>query len=152
MDDKDAFLQLSAVLTGLYGEILSDDDIHRKLNEEIATEYARLLAGEFNDHFRALLDAYKTIAPASPPSADELRDDALLTKLRQTQAFKDNEVVAKQIVNVWYFSQFNDKQGVLTDGGFYERGYVWRLIRSHPIGFSTQLPGYWAHEPETHRL
>ena len=143
MDDKDAFLELSALLTGLYDALLNDSE-DRALNMPIVEEYIRRLKGTFLVKFPALLDAYKTLATATP----ELHvDDALLANLRATQVFKDNEVVAKQIVNVWYFSQFKDEKDVLIDGGFYERGEVWPRIKAHPIGFSTRLHGYWSHEP-----
>ncbi len=151
MDDTTAFMELSALLTGLYRQ-LSEDTEHRELNKPIAEEYARRLRGTFAARFSALLDAYKTLATANPKPPI---NDALLDQLIATQAFKDNEVVAKQIVNVWYFSQFKaeDKPDAhLIDGGFYEFGQVWPSIRAHPIGFSTQLHGYWTREPsaETH--
>jgi hypothetical protein len=143
MDDKLAFTELSALLTGLYDQLLNDQE-DRELNAPIAAEYARRLRGTFPVKFPNLLDAYKTLASANPKPPI---DDTLLASMRGTQAFKDNEVVAKQIVNVWYFSQFNDETGALIDGGFYERGAVWPRIRAHPIGFSTQLHGYWTREP-----
>lgn len=144
MDDKDAFLELSALLTGLYDTLLNDPE-DRALNMPIAEEYTRRLKGTFPVKFPALLDAYKTLATAIPKPPV---DDALLANLRGTQVFKDNEVVAKQIVNVWYFSQFKDEKDVLIDGGFYERGEVWSRIKAHPIGFSTQLHGYWSNKPK----
>ena len=146
MDDKVAFTELSALLTGLYDRLLNDPE-DRALNAPIAEEYARRLRGTFPVKYPALLDAYKALAAAIPKPPI---DDTLLVKLRATQAFKDNEIVAKQIVNVWYFSQFNDETGAhLIDGGFYERGAVWRRIKAHPVGFSTQLHGYWTREPVT---
>jgi hypothetical protein len=68
-------------------------------------------------------------------------------QLRNTQAFKDNEIVAKQIVNIWFLSQFEDEAKELVDGGFYEQGAVWPLVKAHPIGFSKQLHGYWMIKP-----
>jgi hypothetical protein len=145
MDDKDAFLELSALLTGLYDALLNDPE-DRALNMPTAEEYARRLKGTFPVKFLALLDAYKALATVIPkPKVN----DALLATLRATQVFKDNEIVAKQIVNVWYFSQFKDEKDVLIDGGFYERGEVWPRIKAHPIGFSTQLHGYWSHKPKS---
>ena len=143
MDENVAFMELSALLTGLYDPLVNDPEA-RNLNAPIATEYARRLRGTFNEKFSALLGAYTALATENPKPPI---DDALLDQLRATQEFKDNDIVAKQIVNVWYFSQFNDEAGTVRDGGFYERGYVWPLIRSHPIGFSTELSGYWAHVP-----
>ena len=143
MDENAAFMELSALLTGLYGPLLNDSD-DRVLNEPVAKEYARRLRGTFPVKFPALLDAYKTLATVNPTPRI---DDALLDKLRTTQAFKDHEIVAKQIVNVWFFSQFNDETGTWIDGGFYERGTVWPLIKGHPIGFSRQLHGEWTRKP-----
>ena len=44
MDDRTAFLELSALLTGLRDDLL-DDPVERALNEPIAVEYARRLRG-----------------------------------------------------------------------------------------------------------
>ena len=144
MDDTVAFMEISALLTGLYDQLINDPE-DRILNMPIAEEYARRLRGTFPERFPALLEAYKTLATTNPkPSID----DNLLAQLRENRAFRDNEIVAKQIVNVWYFSQFNDETGVrVIDGGFFERGAVWPRIKAHPIGFSTQLHGYWINEP-----
>lgn len=145
MDENVAFMELSALLTGLYAPLIKDSE-DRALNEPIAKEYARRLRGTFPVKFPLLLDAYKALAIVVPKPPI---DDVLLNTLRAMQAFKDNEIVAKQIVNVWYFSQFNDEAGTVIDGGFYERGAVWPRIKAHPIGFSTQMHGYWTRKPET---
>jgi hypothetical protein len=145
MDDIQAFMELSALLTGLNDPLLNDPE-DRELNKPVAEEYARRLKGTYLTEFSVLLEAYKTLATTDPkPSVD----DALLAKLLATQAFVDNEIVAKQIVNIWYFSQFNDKSVPPhhIDGGFYERGAVWPIIMAHPLGFSTQLHGYWSRMP-----
>lgn len=150
MDDETAFLELSALLTGLQDELLNNPFKH-ELNKTIAEEYARRLHGTFPEKFAALLGAYKTLAGTVPKPPV---DDALLAELRKTAEFKDvdangvaKETVARQIVNVWYFSQFMDETGEPVDGGFYENGAVWPLIKAHPIGFSNQPHGYWAAKP-----
>jgi hypothetical protein len=144
MDDKTAFIELSALLTGLYDQLVIDPE-DRALNAPIADEYARRLRGTFGAAFQDLLDAYKVLAVGDPPPAI---DDTLLASLRATPEFTANEFVAKQIVNVWYFSQFNDALGgQLVDGGFYEWGFVWPRIKAHPIGFSNQMSGYWVQDP-----
>lgn len=144
MEDTQAFIELSALLTGLYEPLLNDPE-DRELNEPVAAEYARRLGGTFPQEFPALLGAYRTLAAVEPKPPI---DDSLLAKLRATQEFNDHEVVAKQIVNVWYFSQFFDESGThIIDGGFFERGAVWPVIKAHPLGFSTQLHGYWSRTP-----
>ena len=144
MDDSKAFLELSALLTGLY-DINKDQD--GPLYLPVAAEYARHIRGEFTDKFDKLLARYKVFAAESPKPAI---DDALLARLRNEQDFIDTEVVAKQIVNIWYFSQFkpnDDPKAPLLDGGYYELGAIWPLIKAHPIGFSNQRTGYWSDPP-----
>jgi hypothetical protein len=144
MDDLQAFMELSAVLTGL-PDITNAQD--KPLRVPVAAEYTRLLRGVFADRFDKLIALYKTLAAGDPkPSLD----DALLARLRNDQDFKDNEVVAKQIVNIWYFSQFkpsDEPTAPLFDGGFYEFGAIWPLIKAHPIGFSDRRTGYWSEPP-----
>jgi hypothetical protein len=144
MQTTQTFMELSALLTGLYEPLLNDPE-DRELNKPVADEYARRLAGTFPKEFAALMGAFGALVSVNPKPPI---NDALLATLRGTQAFIDNEIVAKQIVNVWYFSQFNDESGAHhIDGGFYERGAVWPIIKAHPLGFSTQLHGYWAKVP-----
>jgi hypothetical protein len=158
MDDKTAFRELSALLTGLKKQIM-DDDEDQKLFEPIAEEYLRRLSGAFSSElnkpsdnllaFENLLKAYKALATVTPkPDID----DQLLAALQEKQEFKAAEFAARQIVNIWYFSQFHasaedEKNGRFLDGGFYERGLVWPLIKTHPIGFSNQPSGYWTAQP-----
>jgi len=144
MDDLQAFMELSAVLTGL-PDITNGQD--KPLRAPVAAEYARLLRGVFADRFDKLIALYKTLAAGDPKPP---LDDALLARLRNDQDFKDNEVVAKQIVNIWYFSQFkpsDEPTAPLFDGGFYEFGAIWPLIKAHPIGFSDPRTGYWSEPP-----
>lgn len=142
-----AFMELSALLTGLYNIVNDPED--KALYTPIADEYLRRLLAVFPVGLPKLLGAYSTLSSANPkPSID----NALLAKLRATQEFTDKEVelAARQIVNIWYFSQFkgsDDKEAPFLDGGFYERGAVWPLIKTHPIGFSNQPHGYWKKQP-----
>ena len=145
MDDITAFLELSALLTGRYSIVTDAED--RILSEPIAKEYQRRLMAVFSTRLPLLRDAYKALASATPKPPI---DDKLLEKLRAKQEFKDHEFVAKQIVNIWYFSQFKAEDtptAPFLDGGFYEEGFVWPLIKAHPIGFSNQPHGYWTRRP-----
>jgi hypothetical protein len=150
MDDTTAFLELSALLTGHYNIVTDPED--KYLSMPIADEYRRQLMAVFSAKLPPLIEAYKTLASTvpKPPIGDDL-----LTKLRATQEFGDNEFVARQIVNIWYFSQFKAEvdppapspPAPFLDGGFYEEGFVWPLIKAHPIGFSNRPHGYWTKQP-----
>jgi hypothetical protein len=145
MDRITAFMELSALLTGHYQIV--KDPVERELSLSTADEYLRRLSGEFPERLSKLLNAYQKLVSTVPPP--EL-NDALLAKLRAEPEFAANELVAKQIVNIWYLSQFravDDDNAEFIDGGFYERGLVWDVIKAHPIGFSDRPHGYWVHEP-----
>lgn len=147
MDKRTVFMELSALLTGLY-KIVNDPEVKR-LNESTADQYLRLLMGEFPDRLPKLLEAYQRLASATPKPTI---DDGLLTKLRGEPEFTAHKFVAIQIVNIWYFSQFrvveNDKNAPFVDGGFFQRGFIWEVIKAHPIGFSDQPHGYWTKRPQ----
>ena len=144
MDERTTFMELSALLTGLYKIVNDPED--KQLNESTADEYVRRLKGVFPGPLPKLLAAYARLASIVPKPAI---DDVLLEKLKAEPEFADPEVlfVAKQIVNIWYFSQFNTPSGSMVDGGLYERGLVWPLIKAHPIGYSDQAFGYWTKKP-----
>lgn len=146
MDDKTAFLELSALLTGLDKD-LQLNTVKKTLNTPASEQYRRLLSASFPVKLTALLDAYRAVASVVPKPPI---DDALLAVFKATPAFqdKDAEFVTRQMVNIWYFSQYRETPtGAFLDGGFYERGFVWPLIKAHPIGFSDQPSGYWAAKP-----
>ncbi|TXL79493.1 hypothetical protein FHP25_05985 [Vineibacter terrae] len=145
MDDITAFMELSALLTGHDNIVIDPED--KAFSEPIAKEYQRRLMAVFSTRLPALQDAYKAIGSATPKPPI---NDALLAQLRATPEFAAHEFVAKQIVNIWYFSQFKAEDtpaAPFLDGGFYEEGLVWPLIKAHPIGFSHQPHGYWMRQP-----
>lgn len=146
MDKRTIFMELSALLTGLYQIV--NDPLVKRMNESTADEYLLRLTGEFPDRLPKLLDAYQRLASAAPKPAI---DDVLLAKLRIEPEFTAHKFVAAQIVNIWYFSQFlgveGDKNAPFINGGYFERGFVWETIKAHPIGFSDQPHGYWTKQP-----
>jgi hypothetical protein len=144
MDDVTAFMELSALLTGKYNIVNDRED--RLLFTPIAGEYARRLRAVLPETVK-LIDAYKVLASANPKPQI---DDALLAKFMATAEFIAHKFAATQIVNVWYFSQFFDAGAKphTIDGGFYERGMIWPIIKAHPIGFSHKQHGYWTKHPD----
>jgi hypothetical protein len=146
MDQRTAFMEMSALLTGIYAIVV--DPVDRALSESTADEYWRRLAAAFPDRLPKLVDAYQRVAPG--PLKPET-GDTVLQRLRAEPEFAAHGFVARQVVNIWYFSQFsvveNDANAPLLDGGFYERGRIWPVIRAHPTGFSDQPHGYWSEQP-----
>jgi hypothetical protein len=115
---------------------------------------SKLLTGE-ESLDRAVSDAYlgriKSAYPALSPLLKTFRDlagtpdlgDALLTELEQ---HPDQAEVARQVVTVWYTSQFTtpdkstDPPG---DVNQYRSALLWQVIRAHPPAVSTGPYGYW---------
>src|SRR5437879_5588642 len=123
------FLELSALLTGQYQ--LVQDPVINALSKPTADQYLRQLSGVFPERLPKLMSAYERLSATTPKPPI---NDQLLTQLRAEQDFKDHEFVAKQIVNLWYFSQFktqDDPNAPFLDGGFYDRGLVWPTIKAH---------------------
>ena len=67
MDKRTAFMELSALLTGLY-KIVNDPEV-KLLNESTADQYLRLLMGEFPERAPELLAAYQRLAAVTPKPA-----------------------------------------------------------------------------------
>ncbi len=76
MDERTAFMELSALLTGVYRIVNDPED--KQLNQSTADEYLRRLKGEF-PALQKLLLAYQRLSPIVPNPAI---DDVLLGKLK----------------------------------------------------------------------
>ncbi len=84
-----------------------------------------------------LLTAFRALASA--PDIGE----ALMTELEQHQ---DQAEVARQVVAVWYTSQFTrpDKStDPPADVNQYRSALLWKVIRAHPPAVSAGPYGYW---------
>jgi hypothetical protein len=137
----DEFLALSRLLTGLSLTAAGDS---KSVESRMASDYLRLLRERFGPGFDALLVLFRSIAGNPNPLAALLQDAGFSGA---------TEVAARQIVLLWMLSQYQvvDAAGKSTDldGGFYEKGAVWPLIGSHPIGFSHLPYGYWSSRSST---
>ena len=127
----DVFLKLSALLTGI-------DD----LDPVLGKEYLKQLDGKYGPAIETLCERYYSIIRAPDPLA------ALKTSIGADEPLW---VAARQIVAIWYLSQFKDpdpnvKTPILA--GHFERGLLWRVIDAHPPAFSARRHGYWAKPPQ----
>ena len=136
----DEFILVSRLLTGLPLKAAGDK---KSIEFRMASEYLRLLKDRFGPGLDALLTLFRAASFQPDP----------LASLTQNAAFTGPaETAARQVVLLWLLSQYQviDETGKSTDldGGFYEKGAVWPLIRAHPIGFSHLPYAYWANGPE----
>ena len=60
--------------------------------------------------------------------------------------------VAKQIVRIWYISQFKESSDpsnkIQVYAGHWKEGKLWDVIKAHPPAYSDQPHGYWKDKPE----
>lgn len=60
--------------------------------------------------------------------------------------------VARSIIKLWLLSTWYDPQDPsvavkIISSQAYKEGLVWKIMQSHPIGFSMWTFGYWAEDP-----
>jgi hypothetical protein len=104
----------------------------------------------------ALLSAFDALNSQSPPPSPQTIADTLLEVSSATpsaQALLCQSIVAMWYLGAWYIP------GVQGGGGFpptplqvvssqaYTNGLVWKVMQSHPMGFSAFTFGYWSQPP-----
>lgn len=102
----------------------------------------------------ALLDAYRAI---KTQPAQQIADTLLETS-GPTPSPSSRAQLAQSIVAMWYLGSWY-VPGVLGGGGFappplqvissaaYTNGLAWRVMQSHPMGYSPFTFGYWSQPP-----
>ena len=144
--DVQSFLALSSELTG-----------YEALDKELAEEYYDRIKKEFGaERLSEVLEAFKDGGGLSRVFTP--KDDKAAEKERAKRTW----LVAKEIIILWYMSQFGiPKRGEFDEAGNqkyaelppetaeqYFRGLFWPTIRAHPLGLSGGYFGYWRYPPE----
>jgi len=133
------FLSLSAALVGL-------DPIHLKPRNtplDVAEQYLYTLRDNIpQDSFHALFAIFAARSPMVGPhdAAGGILEDP------------DLGPIARSIIKLWLLSTWYDplrpNQPVrVVSSQAYKEGLVWKIMQSHPIGYSMWSFGYWAEEP-----
>lgn len=143
------FADMSAALTGFQSSVLKPalDPVG------LAREYYTFAAAQVGQPaMTTLLDAYRAIkTQPAQQVADTLLETSDSSPSPQAQ-------LAQSIVAMWYLGAWYPP-GVLGGGGFpppplqvissaaYTNGLVWRVMQSHPMGYSPFTFGYWSQAP-----
>jgi hypothetical protein len=144
------FADMSAALTGFQSSVLKPalDPLG------LAREYYVFAVEQVGEPaMTALLNAYRAIkTQPAQQIADTLLETSVSSPSSQAQ-------LAQSIVAMWYLGSWY-VPGVLGGGGFappplqvissvaYTNGLVWRVMQSHPMGYSPFTFGYWSQQPE----
>jgi hypothetical protein len=143
------FADMSAALTGFQSSVLKPalDPVG------LARIYYDFAVGQVGQpKMTQLLNAYRAIKnqPAQQ-IADTLLETSAPTPTEQG-------FIAQSIVAMWYLGSWYPP-AVLGGGGFsppplqvissaaYTNGLVWRVMQSHPMGYSQFVFGYWSQPP-----
>ena len=143
------FADMSAALTGFQSSVLKPqlDPL------DLAREYYTFAVSQVGQAaMTGLLNAFRAIKTQPPQQiADTLLETSAATPSPQAQ-------LAQSIVAMWYLGSWY-VPGVLGGGGFapppvqvisstaYTNGLVWRVMQSHPMGYSPFTFGYWSQTP-----
>ena len=140
---------MSAALTGFLSSVLKP-----KLDPVglARTYYEFALKQVGPSQMSALLNAFRAIQKQPPQTiADTLLETSSSTP--SAQALLAQSIVALWYLGAWYIP------GVQGGGGFpptplqvvsseaYTNGLVWKVMQSHPMGFSAFTFGYWSQTP-----
>ncbi len=133
------FVALSEALTGISKSVLAP----AVTNFDLPTTYFNAAEQKFTDDFGRLLDAFQALLDSGQSA-----EDAVTTMM-------ENDIyapIAQQINFLWYMGGW----AVVTDFGAqtqnlspvtYQKGMVWQVMQSHPMGYSVSRYGYWGQEP-----
>jgi len=143
------FADMSAALTGFQSSVLKPalDPVG------LARVYYTFAVGQVGQPaMTTLLDAYRAIkTQPAQQVADALLETSSSPPSPQAQ-------LAQSIVAMWYLGSWY-VPGVLGGGGFappplqvissqaYTNGLVWKVMQSHPMGYSPFTFGYWSQPP-----
>jgi hypothetical protein len=147
--DIQDFADMSAALTGFQSSVLKPELDPVGLAREY---YIFAVAQVGEPAMTTLLNAYRAVkTQPAQQIADTLLETSGSSPSPQAQ-------LAQSIVAMWYLGSWY-VPGVLGGGGFappplqvissaaYTNGLVWRVMQSHPMGYSPFTFGYWSQVP-----
>jgi len=148
--DVQDFANMSAALTGFQASVLKPalDPVG------LARTYFEFAVSQVGaSSMSALLDAFRAIQTQPPQTIADTLLETASTTAPSPQALICQSIVAMWYLGAWYIP------GVQGGGGFpptplqiissqaYTNGLVWKVMQSHPMGFSAFTFGYWSQPP-----
>lgn len=147
--DVQDFADMSAALTGFLSSVLKP-----KLDPVglARTYYQFALDQVGTTAMTALLNAFRAIKTQPPQTiADTLLETS--TSPPSNQALIAQSIVAMWYLGAWYVpglqggNDFPPNPLQIISSEAYTNGLVWKVMQSHPMGFSPFTFGYWSQQP-----
>jgi Membrane bound FAD containing D-sorbitol dehydrogenase len=140
-NNEDIFLQLSQLLTGV-------DKLDPNLAKEYYHEYLQQRFGIYLDELMGIYQRVVAAAEQKPLDQKKVLEEVLGCIKKDSQVLH----VAKQVVRIWYISQFKESSdpSINTEvyAGHWREGILWNIIKAHAPAYSDKPHGYWADPPE----
>ncbi len=151
----DAFVQLSALLTGFSADLLRPAPDP----SELAPTYYAFMGERLGPTRDALVQTYASMAGgvAVADMTPEQKTD-IGTQILHAQDGQIGEA-AQALMKLWYLGSwyqpfdYGDYKALPFDPGYvvnplaYTQGLAWQVMQSHAMGDSNWLFGYWTEEP-----
>jgi hypothetical protein len=147
--DVQDFADMSAALTGFLSSVLKP-----KLDPVgLARTYYEFALVQDGGTMSGLLDAFRAIRTEPPQTIADTLLETGSSATPSKQAKFAQSIVAMWYLGAWYIP------GVTGGNGFpptplqvisseaYTNGLVWKVMQSHPMGFSPFTFGYWSQVP-----
>jgi hypothetical protein len=165
--DMDAFVKMSAALTGIAVKMLAPDTDSlgmRRVYFDFLARSKDRAAG-----LATLLQVAKSVNLPIPtdPASGGIIQQGDVDKLVQAIAAKgdDAKYFARSIVLMWYFGAWYEPKVLqalatapdpskvfvghtIVSAKAYTQGWLWRVAQAHPMGYSDMQFGYWTRAPE----
>jgi hypothetical protein len=154
ISDIDAFVELSAALTGIRKEKLAP-----------ATDSIGIKQDYFNWVNEKEPAAFASLLNIAKRRIAENKDTAPQAMIEELRTNNTTNFLARSIVLMWYLGSWYapDDLKKLADSRSsptpvfirhtvispkaYSQGWVWRVAQAHPMGYSDMQFGYWARDP-----
>ena len=146
--DVQDFANMSAALTGFLSSVLKPqlDPVG------LARTYYEFAVSQVGAQMSTLLTAYRAIKTQPPQTiADTLLETSSATP--SAQALLCQSIVAMWYLGAWYIPGNQGGFGFpptplqVISSEAYTNGLVWKVMQSHPMGFSPFTFGYWSQVP-----
>lgn len=143
------FADMSAALTGFLSSVLKP-----KLDPVgLARTYYQFAVAQVGmSSMSALLNAFRAIRTQPPQTiADTLLETSSATP--SNQALIAQSIIAMWYLGAWYIPGVKGEHGFpptplqVISSEAYTNGLVWKVMQSHPMGFSPFTFGYWSQPP-----
>jgi hypothetical protein len=163
--DINTFVDLSVTLTQFDKKLIAPFADKINLKQQYLDRLVKEMGAE---KVNALFQEYNRLKALTPQTLDSVCD-ALINPASTSGLAGDFSFMAKSILKMWYLgawfppeSAVAPKKVAATERGApstspkayqvisadaYVRGFAWRAMQAHPMGYSDFTFGYWAEEP-----